>query len=101
MAAYEEAEATLLRKYETLNELAETAVAGDNKVRLIAKTRGVARSLQALRTGVFQKPTYQMAMEYTMNVLGKLIDETEDEAFRDGLNEGLRTIKQEYMVEYR
>lgn len=99
MDAYNLAEKALLRKYETLDGLATNAV-GENKVRLTAKAQGMGRALRALRTGVFQKPTYKMAMEYSINTLVQLMTETDDEAYRDGLFEGLRTIKDEYRVEY-
>lgn len=101
MDAYQLAESALIRKYETLEELTAGAYTEENRVRLEAKTQGMGRALRALRTGVFQKPHYKMAMEYSIDVIKKLMESATDEAYRDGLSEGLRTITDEYNMEYR
>ncbi|MBC9706865.1 MAG: hypothetical protein H9W81_18405 [Enterococcus sp.] len=100
MDAYQLAENALLRKYETLNDLSNTAYTEENKVRLEAKARGMGRALRALRTGPYQKPNYQASMEYSMNAIVEIMASTDDEAYRDGLFEGLRTIRDEYNTAY-
>lgn len=97
MEAFTIAANSLNEKHETLLNLA-TAATGPDLVRLAVKADGVKFAAKSLQDAADAQNTLEDAMIYAMGLIAKEYASTDKDAYKDGLEVGLETIKIEYLI---
>lgn len=101
MNASTDAETALVKKLSALINIAGERE--DDHVefdRLTDKAVGVSYTLDTLRSNSARFESDQMAMTATMNDVARRLEIAVDPGFVDGLTLGLKTVKDEYDVEF-
>lgn len=96
MEAFTSAANSLNEKHKALLNLA--TVAGSDLVRLAIKADGVKFASNALQTAANEQNTSEDAMVYAMGLIAKEFASTDLDAYKDGLEVGLETIKIDYLI---